>query len=88
VIAPEVLELAERLLDLLGDHVRSIAREEFAALQPPARKYMPLAEAAQALALTPAATRMRWKRGRLDGCTDGRHVYISVESVRRAGGDV
>ncbi len=78
-------------LDLVA-LIREIVREELdailAARLPERREWVSLADAAAALSLTLAATWMRVKRGTLAGGTRGRRVYVSAESVRRAGGDV
>ena len=79
-------DLAQALLPLIDARVD----ERIAAVlqQQRQREWVTLAEAAKALDLSPAATRMRVKRGRLEGRTDGRRVYVKAASVRRAAGDV
>lgn len=76
------------LVEWLADLTREIVREEVAALRPAEREWLTVTDAAVALGVTPAAVRMRIRRGRLEGRTDGRHVYVAAESVRRAGGRV
>jgi excisionase family DNA binding protein len=49
----------------------------------PAPKWLTVAQAAERLACTPDAVRMRCSRGRLEHRRQGRRLYVSAESVDR-----
>ena len=72
------------LVEWLADLTREIVREEVAALRPAEREWLTVTDAAVALGVTPAV-RMRIRRGRLEGRTDGRHVYVAAECPPRGG---
>ena len=91
VIAPALFErFGEDLVELVRAVALEVVREELAAqqAQTPQREWVTAEEAATALDISRDAVRMRVKRRRLEGRLDGRRLLVTIESVRRAGGDV
>lgn len=82
--AEELLRLAlsPELIAALDEHMREVAaeavREELARQS--RRRWLPLAEAAEQLGCTPAAMRMRVKRGSVEARRQGRRIYVRAEA--------
>jgi excisionase family DNA binding protein len=67
----------------LRDELRGLLVDTTAEPTPASRKWLTVAEAAERLACTPDAVRMRCSRGRLDHRRQGRRLYVSADSVDR-----
>jgi excisionase family DNA binding protein len=67
----------------LRDELRGLLVDTTAQPTPASRKWLTVAEAAERLACTPDAVRMRCSRGRLEHRRQGRRLYVSAESVDR-----
>jgi excisionase family DNA binding protein len=78
VLAPEVLEALEQLVD--ERVTERLAELHGSGDAPP---WMTLDQAAERLGCTTDAVRMRVKRGRLDARRQGRRLYVSLASVDR-----
>src|SRR5262249_23948349 len=91
VTLDEQLELAFcELAALLLEYMRAAIADEVAArLQyEPRREWLPVHEAARALNLSENAVRMRVKRRRLEGRTEGPGVLVRADAVRDSGGEL
>lgn len=71
-------ELRAELQGLLADSTT-------AQPEPAGRKWLTVAEAAERLACTPDAVRMRCSRGRLEHRRQGRRLYVAASSVDQLG---
>lgn len=77
VLAPDVLDALE---ELVAERVAAeLAR--LGAAHDSGPRWLTVEQAAERLACTPAAVRMRANRGRLDTRRHGRRVYVSAASV-------
>ncbi len=76
--------LAPDLLDSLDQLVTERVQDELARLgaaQDHGPRWLTVDQAAMRLSISPAAVRMRVKRGRLETRHHGRRVYVSAASV-------
>jgi Helix-turn-helix domain len=79
VLSEEVLGLVDAYVH---DLVRRVVREELAASECLERRsWYSVDAAASRLGISPAAVRMRARRGRLETRRQGRRLYISAASV-------
>jgi len=76
VFAPELLAALEQIVD---ERVAAALAETAPAGDGP--RWLTLEQAAERLACSPDAVRMRAKRGRLESRRHGRRVYVSRASV-------
>ena len=77
--------LSPELLAALDEHVRGLVDERLAERSAPSgdgRDWISLAEAAERLACSYDAARLRAKRGRLETRRQGRTVLVSTRSLR------
>jgi excisionase family DNA binding protein len=76
--------MLEALRPLVAELVEQELERRLAAAMPsPARKWLTVAAAAELLACSPDAVRMRVKRGRLEHRRQGRRLYVAADSVDR-----
>jgi DNA-directed RNA polymerase specialized sigma24 family protein len=81
VLAPDVLDAFE---ELVAERVAAeLARLEVVRDSGP--QWLTLEQAAERLGCSPAAVRMRAKRGRLEWRYHGRRLYVSAASVAELG---
>jgi hypothetical protein len=75
------LLLSSELIAALTEHIREVAeqavREELA--RRPQRRWLPVVEAAEQFGCSPAALRMRVKRGSVEHRRQGRLLYVRVD---------
>jgi excisionase family DNA binding protein len=74
----------------LAEFIRAIVREELDlrlanVTAGPERAWLTVGEAAEQLACSTDAVRMRVRRGRLKGRKQGRRLYVSADSIQRLG---
>ena len=69
----------------LRDELRGLLADTTARPTPASRKWLTVEQAAERLACSPDAVRMRCSRGRLEHRRQGRRLYVSAESVDRLG---
>lgn len=67
----------------LRDELRGLLVDATAERTPAGPKWLTVAQAAERLACTSDAVRMRCSRGRLEHRRQGRRLYVSAESVDR-----
>jgi excisionase family DNA binding protein len=77
--------LSPACVDAIEQLVEERVRQELAARDSRVaeRTWLTLEEAGEQLGVSADAVRMRVKRGRLEGKTQGRRVYVSAASVER-----
>lgn len=78
VLAADVVDALE---ELVAERVQAELEARRIADDGAGRKWLPVAEAAARLGCSPAAVRMRVKRGRLEHRHQGRRLYVSAASI-------